>query len=195
MDRRGIPIVISAPSGAGKTTLCHAVQGVIPGIEFSVSYTTRDPRLGETDGVDYHFVSDEYFSRMVEEGAFLEWADVHNHRYGTAYEATESQLAAGKDVFFDIDVEGGRQIAERLPDALLVLVLPPSMEDLEQRLRGRRSDSEEQIERRLAAAREEVRKAERFYPHTIVNADLGEAVAGLSKLITDERRRRHASNS
>lgn len=187
--RTGVPLVISAPSGAGKTTLCHRVIGELGEAAFSVSHTTRARRGSEQDGVDYFFVDDPTFERLVQEDAFLEWAHVHGRRYGTTRAQAEGRLSRGVDVFFDIDVQGGRQIAERMPDAVLVFVLPPSMAVLEERLRGRGSDGAEQIERRLRAAREEI-EAATFYHYWIVNDELERAVAELSAIVRTERLRR-----
>src|SRR5437773_335563 len=125
MARRGVPIVVSAPSGAGKTTLCHAVLARVGGIEFSVSHTTRAPRGKEKDGVDYYFVDDAAFAKLVAEGQLLEWAEVHGKRYGTSRGEVDRRLERGIDVLFDIDVQGGRQLHERLPGTVLVYVLPP----------------------------------------------------------------------
>ncbi len=187
--RTGVPIVISAPSGGGKTTLCRELMAQVPGVEFSVSHTTRQARPGERDGVDYHFVSDAEFDALVAGDAFLEWAWVHGHRYGTSRLETDSRLAAGIDVLFDIDVQGGRQVSERLPGAVLVFVLPPDLATLEQRLRGRKSDSEDEIARRLAAARQELEQAT-FYTHWIVNDELSRAVSDLKSIVVSERLRR-----
>lgn len=187
--RTGVPLVVSAPSGAGKTTMCHNLQQLLGDVEFSISHTTRPRRGTEQDGVDYHFVDDATFDRMIRKGAFLEWAHVHDRRYGTARGPVTDRLGRGIDVLFDIDVQGGRQIAERLPDAVLVFVLPPSMEVLERRLRGRESDSEEQITRRLAVAKQEMTEG-RFYTYWIVNDDLQRAVADLRAVIVAERLRR-----
>lgn len=186
--RRGTPIVISAPSGAGKTTLCHRVMQEVPGLAFSVSHTTRPLRGTEKADVDYHFVDDHSFDKLVADGSFLEWAHVHRRRYGTSREATERLLAAGTDVLFDIDVQGGRQVAHALPEAILVLLLPPSMEVLASRLRQRHADSEEEIERRLQVAAHEIRSAS-FYTHVIVNEDLDEAALALRSIILAERAR------
>lgn len=183
-------MVISAPSGTGKTTLCRRVMQRLPNVEFSVSHTTRAPRGQEQNGVDYHFVDDHTFTRMVEEEAFLEWAHVYNRRYGTHRATTEARLAAGKDLLFDIDVQGGKNIAARLPNTVLVYVLPPSLAELERRLRRRASDSEEQVQRRLRLAREEIQAAAPFYTHWIVNDDLERAVEMFSSILIAERLRR-----
>lgn len=186
--RTGVPIVVSAPSGGGKTTLCHALMARRPGVEFSVSHTTRKARPGERHGVDYFFVEDAEFEKLVAEGAFLEWAWVHGHRYGTTRAQADARLARGIDVLFDIDLQGGRQIADRLPNAVLVFILPPDLTTLEQRLRDRRSDDGDEIARRLAAARVEIEQAA-FYTHWIVNDELERAVGELEAVLISERLR------
>lgn len=190
MDRRGIPVVVSAPSGGGKTTICHRVIAALDDVGFSVSHTTRPPRAQERDGVDYHFVDDPTFARMIEEGAFLEWAWVHKHRYGSSRAPVDAKLQQGVDVLFDIDVQGGKQIAARLSGALLVFIVPPNMTVLEKRLRGRSSDSEEQIRARLQAAQQEINAARDLYPIWIVNDVLDRAVDELRSLLVAERLRR-----
>ena len=186
--RTGVPLVVSAPSGGGKTTLCRRLMKDVGGVEFSVSHTTRQPRPAERDGVDYHFVDDAGFERLVAASAFLEHAWVHGHHYGTSRAEAEGRLARGVDVLFDIDIQGGRQIAERLPDAVLVFVLPPDVDTLAARLRGRRSDADEEIARRLAAARTEIEHAS-FYTHWIVNDDLERALGELRCVLESERLR------
>lgn len=186
--RTGVPVVVSAPSGGGKTTLCRRLIHDVGGVEFSVSHTTRQPRPGERDGIDYHFVDDAAFGRLVAASAFLEHAWVHGHHYGTTRAEAEGRLSRGIDVLFDIDIQGGRQIAERLPDAVLVFVLPPDLATLEARLRGRRSDADDEIARRLAAARAEIEQAS-FYTHWIVNDDLERALRELRTVLESERLR------
>jgi guanylate kinase len=186
--RTGVPLVVSAPSGGGKTTLCRRLMSEVSGVEFSVSHTTRKPRGAERDGVDYHFVDDAGFERLVGASAFLEHAWVHGHHYGTTRAEADGRLLRGVDVLFDIDVQGGRQIAAQLPDAVLVFVLPPDVATLEARLRGRRSDADDEIARRLAAARAEIEQAS-FYTHWIVNDDLDRALAELRAVLAGERLR------
>lgn len=189
LARRGVPIVVSAPSGGGKTTLCHKVIERLEGIEFSVSHTTRQPRPKERPDVDYHFVDEPQFAALAEADEFLEWAHVHGKRYGTSRIEAGKRLDKGIDVFFDIDVQGGAQIAQALPQAVLVFIVPPSMAVLADRLRKRVSDSEEEIQRRLDAAAEEMRAAH-FYTHWIINDDLERAVGDLSAIVKAERLRR-----
>ena len=186
---RGVPVVVSAPSGSGKTTLCRKVIAELGKIEFSVSYTTRPPRGHEVDGRDYHFVTREVFDEKIAQGDFLEWADVHGKRYGTGKSATEAWLNKGHDVFFDIDYQGGFQIRDALPDAVLIFIVPPNLDVLESRLRGRQTDSEEQILKRLAKAKEEVEQAA-AYDYWICNDDLNDAATLMSAILQAERNRR-----
>jgi guanylate kinase len=170
--RRGLLLVVSSPSGAGKTTLCHRLLTDFPELRFSVSYTTRPPRAGERNGVDYVFVDAETFSRMADAGEFAEWAEVHGNRYGTPRAAVAEALDRGRDVLFDIDWQGGRQLkAQFAADAVLVWVLPPSLEILEERLRRRATDAPEIIDRRLVMAKQELRNYG-LYDYLVVNDQL-----------------------
>jgi guanylate kinase len=172
---RGLLIVVSSPSGAGKTTLCHRLIDEFPDIVFSVSYTTRPKRRGEEEGVDYHFVDEPTFSKMVEANEFAEWAEVHQHRYGTTTEAVRQALEGGRHVLFDIDYQGGRQLKAKFErEAVLVFVLPPSLLELEGRLRKRATDEPEVIERRLRKAHDEL-KQYGLYSYLIVNDELPRA--------------------
>ena len=146
---KGDLFVISAPSGAGKSTLCHRLMEETPGVAFSVSHTTRAPRKGEVDGVDYHFVSKEQFMHMVEQEEFLEWAEVHGNCYGTSRSAVTAMLENGQDVLLDIDVQGAMQVRDVFPESVLIFILPPSLQVLERRLRNRGTDTEETIRLRL----------------------------------------------
>ena len=184
--RKGIPIVVSAPSGGGKTTLCRRLMEKLSGLEFSISHTTRAPRGQEQDGVDYHFVSEAEFKSLIAEDKFLEWAEVHGNYYGSSLEAARKQLSAGRDVLFDIDIQGGYQIKEKMPEAVLIFIVPPSMKVLEERLRGRASDTEEVIQKRLKAAREEIEGAVN-YSHWIINDDLDCALDTFSSVVVAGR--------
>src|SRR5262245_56432326 len=155
-SRTGLLFIVSAPSGTGKTTLVERLVQRVPNLRMSRSYTSRAARAGETDGVDYNFISRDRFEAMIAAGAFLEWADVFGGYYGTSIADTEAALARGEDVVLVIDVQGARQVRSRRHDAVSVFVLPPSLAILEQRLRGRSKDSDEQIARRLTVARREV---------------------------------------
>lgn len=184
-------LVLSAPSGAGKTTLARRFVAITPGASFSISATTRAPRGAERDGVDYHFLSPERFREQVEAGAFAEWAEVHGRRYGTLRSTVEEALRRGSVTVFDIDVQGGTQVLDRWPgDAVTVLVVPPSPAELERRLRGRSTESDEAVRARLAAARTEVARAALRYQYVIVNDQVDEAVARLAAISRFERARR-----
>ena len=186
----GLLLVLSAPSGAGKTTLARMFLARSPDARFSVSATTRPPRGAERDGVDYHFVTPERFDALVAEGAFAEWADVHGKRYGTLRASVEEALAQGRVAVFDIDVQGGAQIAAAWPgQTVSVFVLPPSMEELERRLRTRSTDSDEQIARRLAAARAEIERGASSYGYVLVNDHLEPALARLQAVVASARAR------
>ncbi len=171
---RGILLVVSSPSGAGKTTLSTRLRAEFPSLGFSVSYTTRPMRTGEQDGKDYHFVTAERFERMVAEDAFVEWAWVHGHRYGTAFDSVAKAVDGGADMLFDIDYQGARQIKSRFPDAVMVFVLPPSMEELSRRLHSRATDAEDVIERRLYGAVEELNHYD-AYEYLVINEDFDRA--------------------
>lgn len=180
--RTGIPFVVAAPSGTGKTTVCRRVVEEDPRVEFSVSHTTRSRRSGERDEIDYFFVSRNGFDALIEEGAFLEWAEYNRHRYGTSQKALEAPLARGNDVLLEIEIQGAAQVRERRADARLVFLLPPSLERLEARLRGRGTDSEEEIARRLGVARGEIHGAVDF-DFAVVNDDLDRCVAEVTEII------------
>lgn len=187
----GLLLVLSAPSGAGKTTLAHRFRAAHPDAVFSVSATTRAPRGAERDGVDYHFVSPERFAALVAQGALAEWAEVHGQRYGTLRATVEEALRAGRIALFDIDVQGGAQLQRAFPaDAVTVLILPPTVAELERRLRGRLTDSDETIRRRLAAARDEVTRGLATYEYVLVNDELEAAQARLEAIAAHERARR-----
>lgn len=170
--------VVSGPSGAGKGTLVEQVRSLRPDLGLTVSATTREPRPGETDGVSYHFMSADAFQRMVDEGGFVEWAHVHGHCYGTPVSEVEKNLVSGRSLILEIDVQGALQVKEKYPDAVLVFIKPPSLDVLEQRLRGRGTETEECVALRLANAREELKLADR-YDAVIVNDDLACAVKEL----------------
>jgi len=171
-------LVITGPSGVGKGTLIKGLLELVPGLELAVSATTRKPREGEVNGVDYHFLSEADFDRRVAEGEFVEHAEYAGNRYGTL----KSELSRpARGIVLEIDVQGARQVREALPEAKLIFIEPPSFEDLERRLAGRGSDRPEQIERRLAAARDELAAADEF-DHRIVNDDLQVALRELSRI-------------
>lgn len=181
--RRGLCLVIAAPSGTGKSTITRALIATEPELELSVSVTTRLPRPGERDGVHYHFRDRPSFDTLAEAGALLEWAEVFGRCYGTPRAPVEAALAAGRDVAFDIDWQGYRQLRAALPgDVVGVFVLPPSIEALEQRLRARGGDSPEQVSRRLGSARTEIAHWLEF-DHLVVNTDLETAIADVRSIL------------
>jgi len=186
--RRGALFVVSAPSGAGKTTLCREARLRLADLAYSVSYTTRVPRSGEIDGTDFWFVSEARFRDLRDRGEFAEWATVHGHLYGTRASVLQEALNAGRDILLDIDTQGAAQLRRRYPEAVLVFIVAPSMAELEQRLRERRSDADREIARRLDRAREEIAMW-RQYDYLIVNRDLKEAVDQLTAIIVAERAR------
>ncbi|MGH6987307.1 MAG: guanylate kinase [Caulobacteraceae bacterium] len=188
--RRGLLLILSSPSGAGKTTLAARLKAAFPELSVSISATTRAARPAEAQGREYHFVSDAEFERMVAEGAFLERAYVHGHRYGTPAAPVAEALEEGRDVLFDIDWQGAAAIAAKMgKDAVRVFVLPPAMADLEKRLRGRAQDAAEAIARRLAEARAEIGKWA-DYDYVLLNDDLERASAELAQIYRAERLRR-----
>jgi guanylate kinase len=174
----GLMLVLSAPSGTGKTTLARRLLQEEPDAAFSVSATTRPPRGAERDGRDYRFVDEAAFDRMIAAGELLEWAHVHGHRYGTPRQSA-AEAAAGKLVLLDIDVQGGLQVKRQLPAAVTVFLLPPSLEELERRLRLRRTEAEEVVRRRLEAARAEVAAGRAAYDYVVLNEDLERAAGDL----------------
>jgi guanylate kinase len=192
MSRRGVMILLASPSGAGKSSLARALMEREPGIVPSVSVTTRGPRPSERQGIHYDFVDEEAFERVRAEGGLLESARVHGNLYGTRRAPVERNLAAGRDVIFDIDWQGTRALCGQMrADIVSVFILPPSARELEARLTGRAEDSEETIRRRLSNAREEIAKWEEF-DHVLVNADFSETLETLAGIVADARLRRPA---
>lgn len=186
---RGMLVVISAPSGTGKTTVADRLVAVSDDVVRSRSFTSRTARTGETDGVDYNFISRAEFEAMVARGEFLEWADVFGNLYGTGRRQTEALIAAGQDVLLVIDVQGARQVRRAIRELVTIFVLPPSLGALEARLRGRSQDGRAAIEKRLRTAREEV-GAVAEYDYVIVNDDLERCVGDIAAIIRAERLRR-----
>jgi guanylate kinase len=187
-DRQGLLFIVSAPSGAGKTTLVERLVEQTTQLRMSRSYTSRPARQGEIDGVDYNFISRARFEAMIAEGEFLEWADVFGNLYGTAAGDTAQLLAGGDDVVLVIDVQGARQVLARGVEATTVFVMPPSYAVLEQRLRGRSKDAEDAIQRRLQVARREV-AAFASYDFVVINDELTAAVDRLRAIVLAERAR------
>lgn len=189
----GILFIISAPSGSGKTTLTNELLRLVPDLEFSVSYTTRSPRGSEVSGREYHFVSREEFERMIARGEFLECANVFGNYYGTARRYLEDARARGRDLVLDIDVQGAKQIKDKMPEAVSIFILPPSRDVLEMRLRNRSQaehmDSEQVIRRRLQEARKEIENYPN-YDYILVNDRLEHSIAQLKAIVAAERLQR-----
>ena len=184
--RRGKLFILSGPSGVGKGTLRERALKDVEGLIYSISCTTRSPRPGERDGIEYRFVSEADFKRRVQEGLFLEHARVHDAYYGTLRADVERELDAGNDVLLEIDVQGAKQVRSRLPDAISIFVAPPSLEELERRLRNRQTESDDELRHRLANAEMEMEQ-EGAYDRILVNDDLDDASAELRRLILSYR--------
>ncbi len=186
--RLGLALIITAPSGTGKSTLIKRLLAEFPEAGFSVSRTTRKPRAGERDGIDYHFTDEESFKRQIGEGSFAEWAQVHGNYYGTPKQAVFDMLGAGRDVIFDIDVQGAKLLKANLDLGRTVFILPPSRGELEKRLSGRATDTPEIIAKRIANAKQEIEQAG-WFDHLVVNDDLEAAYDGLRAVYMAERAR------
>jgi guanylate kinase len=182
----GLLFVVTAPSGAGKSSLIRGLLAADPGVALSVSYTTRAPRPGEQDGREYHFVDARAFAAMLERGEFLESAEVHGHRYGTSQKVIERTRTAGRDLVLEIDWQGAEQVRRLHPDAIGIFILPPSMAELERRLRARAQDADAVILRRLQNAAEEMTHAVEF-KYAIINKNFDEALADLRAIVRAER--------
>lgn len=180
--RRGRLFVVSGPSGVGKGTVVRGALELRPELVLSTSFTTRPPRPGETHGVHYRFVEDAEFDRLVSRGAFLEWAEVFGHRYGTPAEEVDRLRAEGRDVLLEVDVQGARSVRDRVPDAVLVFLQPPSEEELARRLEARGTETGEVLERRLAEARAEMAQAA-WFDHVVVNDRIERAVGEVLAII------------
>jgi guanylate kinase len=188
MKREGLILILSAPSGAGKTSLCRELFRAFPDMKESVSYTTRAPRVGEVEGEAYHFVTHEVFERMAEDDAFAEWAEVHGNKYGTALRTLEEARKNGVDLVLDIDCQGALKLKEQFDGGVYVFVMPPSMEELRRRLEHRSSDAPEVIERRIARAADEIREA-RWYDYIIINDVFDVACQELAAIVIAHRRK------
>ena len=189
----GLVFILSAPSGAGKTTLIKRVMEQLGGLQFSISYTTRSPRTNEEEGKDYHFVTPSTFQQMVERGAFLEWAEVLGNHYGTAMPNLEELGLQGRDLILDIDIQGAQKVLRQIGQAVSIFILPPSPEVLKERLLRRGLDASHVIERRLANAKKEIGEAHRYH-YVILNETLQEAVETLKAIIIAERCRKDKSS-
>jgi len=190
-NRGGNLFVVSAPSGAGKTTLCRAVRQAYPDIRYSISHTTRKPRPNESNGVDYHFTTEAAFLAMRDQGHWAEWARVHGHYYGTSINILDRALEKGQDILLDIDVQGTRQLLQRYATAITIFIMVPSLEILRQRLEKRATDDSETIEWRLRHAEKEIAQIS-IYRHVIVNDDLDRATNEFIQIVADYRKERCA---
>jgi len=190
----GLLFVVSAPSGAGKTTLCRAITDSRDNLTHSISTTTRQPRPGETDGRDYHFVSQERFQEMIRAGDFAEWAEVHSNLYGTSRRVLDDMIGKGIDVILDIDTQGAKQIKQKYDTAVFIFIMPPSLGILEERLHNRQSDQEDEIKKRMRRAQEEIRDY-KMYDYIVVNRDFDQALNELRSIVTAERCRTRLADS
>ncbi len=190
VNRRGSLFVVSAPSGAGKRTVLEKVLGADPMLEYSVSATTRKPRPGEVEGKDYYFLSEDEFDRRVKNGAFAEWAEVHGNKYGTLLHDLEQRIASGKDVVLEVDVQGMRNLAHSGLDLVTIFIMPPSLEVLERRLRGRGTDAADDVAVRLRNAAEEM-NARHAFDYIVINENVDEAVRDVEAIIRAQRCRSH----
>ena len=181
-DRKGRIFVVSAPSGAGKTTLCRALRDVYSDIQYSVSHTTRKPRQGEKDGIDYHFTDKKEFLHMRDRGCWAEWAEVHGHYYGTLAKNLEQVLSDGNDILLDIDLQGTLQILRRFPDTITIFIMAPSLEILKQRLSKRGTEALHTIQKRMRNAEKEI-AGRSIYRHVIVNDDLQTAIDEFIRIV------------
>ena len=181
-EETGKLFVFAAPSGAGKTTLVHAVVAKHPELRFSISYTTRKPRKNEAHGADYLFVNEEEFKRLRDEGEMLEYAEVFDNYYASSRSQVEKHLADNRNVILEIDWQGAQQVRESMPECVTIFILPPSVEELERRLRDRRTDAPEVIERRLRDALSDMSHWDEF-DHVIINDDLNQAISDLENVL------------
>ena len=191
MTEQGLLVVISGPSGTGKGTVIQHLLEHHDRIQLSISATTRQPREGDINGVHYHFVSKEQFEEMIAQDAVLEYATYCDQYYGTPKAPIENWRSAGDDVILEIEVQGGAQVKQKCPDCVTIFILPPSLEELENRLRGRGTEEEEKIQKRLKTAKEELKEAER-YDYTVVNTEVADTAERIMEIIQTERKKRSA---
>lgn len=185
MKRKGCLIVVSGPSGTGKGTVCSALLAKHKEIAYSISATTRQPRTGEVDGVNYYFLAKNVFEKMIEDGELLEWAEVYGNYYGTPLKKIQERLADGQDILLEIDTQGAMSVKEKFPDEIYIYIMPPSLKELERRLKTRGTDSAESIERRLKSAAGEMEIAER-YNYIVVNEQVEQAVNQIAAIVDAE---------
>ena len=183
--KQGLLVVISGASGTGKGTVCSALMESMPELSYSISATTRSPRKGEQDGVNYYFLTKEAFEKMIEEGGFLEWAKVYDNYYGTPLKKIQERLAEGQDILLEIDTQGALKVMEKCPEGVFIFLLPPSMEELERRIRGRGTETEESLAKRLGAAKSEIGIGRR-YKYAVVNDSVNDAVEKIKEILVAE---------
>ena len=186
--KQGLLIVVSGPSGTGKGTVCSELLACTPELAYSISATTREPREGEKDGENYYFITREQFEQEIAAGGFLEYANVYGNYYGTPLKKIEERLAAGQDILLEIDTQGALEVMKKCPEGIFIFLLPPSMQELERRIRGRGTESEESLQRRLSAARDEVELG-RQYDYAVVNLSVKQAVKRIQGIILAEHSR------
>lgn len=184
--RKGLLVVVSGPSGAGKGTICQALLEKTP-LAYSVSATTRKPRAGEVDGESYYFLSVEAFEKMIEKDELLEWAKVYDNYYGTPLKKVEEKLAAGEDILLEIDTQGAMKVREKFPEGVYIFILPPSLAELERRIRGRDTETEDVLQKRLVAAIDEI-EAGKCYKYVVTNDEVDGAVDSVCAILAAERR-------
>ena len=189
MQPNGITFIISAPSGTGKTTVCKMLKQKLPKLKFSVSHTTREPRDNETDGIDYHFISEKIFEEKIKHDKFIEWAKVYQYYYGTTFESIDSHKKNGDDVLIELDVQGAKSLRKLNYEAIFIFVLPPSLKELEIRLRKRNTDSESAIRDRLKSSENEVQQF-RLYDYILTNINIEETSENITSIIKAEHLRK-----
>ncbi|BEU87253.1 guanylate kinase [Selenomonas sp. TAMA-11512] len=185
--KEGLLILVSGPSGAGKGTICRKLLDELPSLSYSISATTRQMRPGEKDGVNYYFKTVEEFETMIRRDGLLEWAKVYDNYYGTPIEPIRKVLAEGRDILLEIDTQGALSVMERFPEGVYIFILPPSMQELERRIRGRGTEAEDILQKRLHAARKEIDDGKK-YKYVIINREVDDAVAEIKAVLTAEKR-------